>query len=167
MESTAAQPEPHPSAFGAASAEAVPAPLRIPWRRPLALIAIVAWLVPGLGQVLMGRLRKGLVMGVAICGLYAGGLALAGFACVDPDAYRLEFVAHVFAGVPTWLTLHFGEQVAAPEFHAHFDVGRLYVAVASLLNVVAISDALGDAMTHNAAVRDIRRHLKWPPEVSP
>mgnify|MGYP001813073571 CR=1 FL=1 len=165
MESAAAQPEPQRPTAPAGAVDAPPVPGRIPWARPLALVGLLGWLVPGFGQLLLGRVRKAVVMGLSICGLYAGGLWLTGFVCVDPEKYGLEFVAHVLAGGPTLLTLQLTDGLLPQTFHPHFDVGRLYVAVASLLNVVAVSDALGDALTHNAAVRELRRRRRQQAEV--
>ena len=93
-----------------------------------------------------GRARKGLVMLVAIGGLFITGLALTAFTCVNPDEYGLEFVAQIFAGGPTLAALFTTKGLTVTEFMPHFDVGRLYVDVAGLLNVVAVSDALGLAM---------------------
>ncbi len=133
---------------------------RIPRARPLLLVGILAWLVPGLGHVVMGRARKGVVMLVAVGGLFGAGLLLTSFTCVDPQRYTLEFVAQIFAGGPTLGALYVSDGQPAQELLPHFDVGRLYVDVAGLLNVVAISDALGLALAHNARVVALRQ-LAW------
>ena len=82
------------------------------------------------------------------------------FTCVNTEQYTLEFVAQIFAGGPTLLTLSLTEGLTVSAFLPHFDVGRLYVDVAGLLNVVAISDALGLALAHNARVTALRQ-LAW------
>ncbi len=146
-----------------ASHALVPAPRvtdQIPRKRDLALVGILAWILPGLGHVAMGRHGKALVMLTAIGGLFVSGLWLTGFTCVDPHEYRLEFVAQIFAGGPTLLAQHLTENASVTAFLPHFDVGRLYVDVAGLLNIVAISDALGLALAHNARVTSLRQ-LAW------
>ncbi len=130
----------------------------IPRRRPPLLVGLLGWAVPGLGQIVVGRPDKALMMLIAIGGLYFWGLALTGFSCVNPDTYTLEFAAHVFAGGPTALTLLLTESITTEgSYYPYFEVGRLYVAVAGLLNAVAISDALTDAQVHNAEVEALRQ----------
>jgi len=130
----------------------------IPWHRPPLVVGLLGWCVPGLGQLVVGRPDKALIMLIGIGGLYFWGLALTGFTCVNPNVYALEFAAHVFAGGPTALALYVPDHLTAQGYLPYFDVGRLYVAVAGLLNAVAISDAIGDAQMHNAEV-DARRQF--------
>ena len=132
-------------------AHTVPAPIAL---RSAAVTLILGWLLPGLGQFYVGRYAKGLVLMVTIGGLFYAGLAMTGFTCVNPHAYELEFVAHALLGGPaaaaTWLTR--GIVLAEPT--SWFEAGRLYAAVAGLLNVVAMCDALGTALDHNRLARD-------------
>lgn len=130
---------------------------RVPRTRPLALVGILAWLIPGMGHLVMGRVKKAVVMLVAILGLFATGISLTAFTCIDPSEYELEFAAQIFAGGPTLAALLTTDGLTVTEFMPHFDVGRLYVNVAGLLNVVAISDALGLALAHNAQVAALRQ----------
>ena len=125
----------------------------VPARRSALLAAVAGWIVPGFGQLYMGRPFKALLMLVAIGGLFYGGLALTGFTCVNPTAYALEFAAHAFLGGPTALAYGMTQGFELNEALPWFEVGRLYAAVAGLLNVVAICDALGDVIEHNRGVR--------------
>lgn len=145
--------QPHPAA--AALTQRVTD--RIPRLRPLLVVGVLAWLVPGLGHLVMGRPKKAIVMLAAIGGLFATGLALTAFTCVNPDEYGLEFAAQIFAGGPTLAALLSTKGLTVTEFMPHFDAGRLYVDVAGLLNVVAISDALGLALRHNGRVAAVRQ----------
>jgi hypothetical protein len=143
-----------------------PPPTADPSLRSAFVAAVLGWVLPGLGQAYVGRPGKALVMFVAIGGLFAGGLALTAFTCVNPETYSLEFVAHAFLGGPTALTYYLTRDLQLTEFMPWFEVGRLYVAVAGLLNIVAICDALGDVLAHNrqaraqAALAEDRRR-KW------
>jgi hypothetical protein len=121
--------------------------------------AVLGWVVPGLGQVYVGRPLKGLVLGLTIGGLFLGGLALTGFTCVNPDTYSLEFAAHALIGGPTAAAYWLSRDVVLTHPLPWFEVGRLYAAVAGLLNVVAICDALGDVIEHKGrvAVRERER----------
>lgn len=132
-----------------------PPPAADPPLRSAFVAAVLGWLLPGLGQAYVGRPGKALLMFLAIGGLFVGGLALTAFTCVDPDTYSLEFVAHAFLGGPTALVYYLStsQDLQLTELMRWFEVGRLYVAVAGLLNVVAICDALGEVLWFNRHAR--------------
>lgn len=133
---------------------AAPAPVSRPRGRlrPAGLLALLAWIVPGSGQLLLGEWRKALAMAFGIYGLYAVGLWLTGFTAVDPQGRTLHFAAQVWGGGPTALTWWLTKGVTQTTFLPYLDVGQLYVAVASLLNVVAITDAVHGAHLHNRTI---------------
>ncbi len=131
------------------------------------LAVVLGWLLPGLAQVYVGRPGRGLVMGAAICALFAGGLLLSAFTCVNPQTYELEFIAHALIGGPTALVLQLGPFPAGGEPLALLDVGRLYCAVAGLLNLVAICDALGEVLDQREAWAARRRLAAADMQVDP
>ena len=55
-------------------------------------------------------------------------------------------------GAPTAAAYYLTQGIELAEPMPWFEVGRLYAAVAGLLNVVAICDALGDVIDHNRKV---------------
>jgi hypothetical protein len=126
---------------------------------------ILGWIVPGLGQAYAGRGVKALLFFVGIVPAYALGLWLTGFTAVDPKKYGLEFAAHVFAGGPTLLAVQNLDAWTLDAMPRWFDVGRLYVAVAALLNVVAMSDALGEVLVRNQRIDRLRRRMAPAPSV--
>ena len=123
-------------------------PRRIRRRSPL-VAGILGWAVPGLGQVYAGRPGKGLLLAATIVGLFYGGWAMTGFTGVNPYEYGLEFVAHAWIGGPTAYAYWTTRELMLTQPEPWFEVGRLYVAVAGLLNIVAICDALGGVLEHN------------------
>ncbi len=131
---------------------AVP-PLAGPAPRSVFVAAALGWLFPGLGQLYVGRPGKALTMLLAIGGLFYAGLALTGFTCVNPNAYKLEFAAHAFLGGPTAATYYLTQDMQLTELMPWFEVGRLYAAVAGLLNIVAVCDAMGEVLDHNKVSR--------------
>jgi len=124
----------------------------VPARRSAFVATVLGWLVPGFGQLYVGRPRRALLMLLTIGGLFLGGLALTGFTCVNPRSYALEFVAHALLGGPTAATYYLTRGIELTQPLPWFEVGRLYAAVAGLLNVVAICDALSDVIEHNRHV---------------
>ena len=71
---------------------------------------------------------------------------------MDPEQYRLDFLAQAFLGGPTAWALRWGPEPALTAMPRFFDVGRLYVQVAGLLNLVAIADAVGEGIRQNRRV---------------
>lgn len=118
-----------------------------------AWVALLGWLVPGLGQLATGRVGAGLALFVVLGSLFAGGLALTDFSCVDPRTYKLEFVAQALIGGPTALALRLTDGVHLVRLPPWREVGSLYVVVAGFLNLIAICSAASDALRHNVAAR--------------
>lgn len=65
-----------------------------------ALAAGGTWLLPGLGHVFIGQTKRGIILGVTILGLWAGGLLIGGVSCVEvrsPDGqFRPWFLGQMF-----------------------------------------------------------------------
>ncbi len=137
--------------------------------RHVELAALLAFLVPGLGHVYLGRYAKGIASFVLLVGLYVSGVVVSGGECVSLDKQNGHYVAifgQVGAGLPTgiallrshtydvkkWLGMDAGEPPDdptdypdKPEFIAmlpRFDTGLLYTTIAGLLNLLLIYDAL-------------------------
>jgi len=76
-----------------------PAPA-VTWRLPAALLA--GWVLPGLGHVLLGRIRRGLVFAVLVLGSFALGLAHDGRLALrdgrQPFLSALQVVANIGVG---------------------------------------------------------------------
>jgi len=129
-----------------------PRPSRTPRRRPPALAALLGWWVPGLGQLFLGRPLKALLFFTAIVPTFLVGWALTDMTAVDPQRYRLDFAGQVFLGLPTFAALVVGAEQVLESMPRFFEVGRLYVLVAGLLNLVAVCDAVGDAIARDREV---------------
>lgn len=136
--------------------QASPPQKRLPWRRSPGVAALLGWVLPGLGQVYAGRPGKGALLLLAILPTFLVGWALTGFTIVDRQHYELDFIAQAFLGGPTAAALHFGAGHVLDHMPRFFDVGRLYVQVAGLLNLVAICDAVGEAIRQGRRVDEMR-----------
>ena len=135
-----------------------PAPIRRPLRRTSSLAAIVlGLLVPGGGHLVVGRPGKALLLLVTIGGLFVLGLWLTAFTAIDPERHGLWAAAQAGITGPALLTWHLTQghaELLAPRW---LDIGQLYVGVAGLLNLVAVTDAWGHALRHNDRVDRWRR----------
>jgi hypothetical protein len=113
-----------------------------PDERPSPFVPVfLAWLVPGAGHLKIGRLWPGVFTFAAILPLFVGGMALAGFENVSWERHPVYFWAlHVWCGALTGAAAAFTRHVQVGEVLPDQSVGVLFTAVASLLNVIALSD---------------------------
>jgi hypothetical protein len=108
-----------------------------------ALTCAVAWLVPGAGHFLVGRMGKAAVLFAVLTFMYALGLVLGGrlfpLQWSDPIVF-LSALAEWSLGLPrlaAWIG-GFGQgQVVA----ASYEYGNTFLIVGGLLNTLAILDA--------------------------
>jgi hypothetical protein len=124
----------HPHSFAADAGRAV-----------LALFAaIAAWLVPGLGHLLLGRWCRALLFFVAVGGLVVSGYLLRGnvFPPHSGDPFgTLGFLADAGTGVFYYFSRFF--EAAGPDVsRAAGDYGTRFIAAAGVVNVLAVLDTI-------------------------
>jgi len=122
-------------------------------RRTSSLAAIVLGLVvPGGGHLVVGRPGKALLFLVTIGGLFVLGLQLTGFTAIDPERHGLWAAAQAGITGPALLAWHLTQGQVELAALRWMDIGQLYVGIAGLLNLVAVTDAWGHALRHNDRV---------------
>ena len=130
-----------------------------PPRRPDFLAAFLSYLLPGLGQVLQGRIGKGLLFFVALYGLFFYGMAVGGMRNVWlPDADKLPDVSlpivGKLGGVPKALSHR-------PQFLGQFWIGlAAWPAVAQYVG----TETPADPSTPPAPARLLGRYMQTPSE---
>ena len=114
---------------------------------PIAIGAI-SWFLPGVGHIIQGRIKRGIIIGAAIWLMFivaalSGGFHYPGFAFKDGALlYLLNIFAKVGNGLGTVIGFLFSgtspKDVAA---WATFEYGGRFLEVAGLLNYLAVMDA--------------------------
>jgi uncharacterized protein DUF6677 len=135
------------SSAAAVEPSAPAAPRQPPKRADLGLlapvIAIIAWLVPGLGHLLLRRWGRALAFFVAVGGLVITGYLMRGnvFPPHSQDPFgTLGFIADASSGV--FYLLARVVEVSGPNVsRAVGDYGTRFIAAAGIVNVLAICDA--------------------------
>ncbi len=116
------------------------------------LAAMLAWLWPGLGHISIGEKRRGFLIMFGVLFLFTCGLLVGGFDCVDRVEARLWFSAQALCGPITFgadfvnqsylKSLPAGERIEVMGLARAGEMGTLFVALAGLMNLVVILDAL-------------------------
>jgi hypothetical protein len=112
-----------------------------PWR--LALVCVLAWLVPGAGHFLQGRRDKGLVFLITLPLMFVTGLWLQGrifpFELSDPLVF-LGAIADRGIGLP-YLIAYLANAGAGRVVAASYEYGNTFLMTSGLLNFLVILDA--------------------------
>ena len=108
------------------------------------LAGIMAWLLPGLGHLLLGRWGRALVFFIAVAGLVLTGYWLRGnvFPPHSADLFgALGFLSDVSTGVLYYFSRFF--EAAGPDVsRAAGDYGTRFIAAAGVVNLLAVLDAI-------------------------
>ena len=119
-------------------------------RRTLAVMA--AWLIPGAGHLVLGKMGRGLLFLVTIVGSFALGLAIHGrlfwpVISDPPTFFRFDlitvlwFFAQIGAGLCYIVSYMFGIGTDPQPWAATFEYGNALMFLAGLLNYLVIHDA--------------------------
>jgi hypothetical protein len=107
------------------------------------MIGVAAWLVPGLGHLLLRRWGRALTFFISAGGLAVTGYPLRGnvFPIHSIDSFgTLGFLADAGSGVFYFLSRFF-EAAGADVSRASGDYGTRFIAAAGIVNVLAVIDA--------------------------
>ena len=125
-----------------------PRETRLAQRLPLPVLMLLAWLVPGLGHLLLGRRLRAAVFCVVILVGFVAGLVLDGELMLphagDPLSY-LAAIANIGNGVLFFVARHFNlgqGAVTAPGY----EFGNTFLLTAGMMNLLLVLD------THDIAV---------------
>jgi hypothetical protein len=111
------------------------------------LVVIAAWIVPGLGHLLLRRWARALGFFVAAGGLAFAGVALRGevFSSHSKDPFgMLGFMADIGSGI-FYFIVRFVEITGSDISRASGDYGTRFIAASGIVNLLAVIDACGIA----------------------
>jgi TM2 domain-containing membrane protein YozV len=115
-------------------------------RRPKALgrattAAVLGWLLPGAGHLWLGRVRKGLVLGLLVSGTFVAGALLARGRTVTFDENPFYYIGQIGSGLTLGVTQTLASNGLPPvnsTARPEVDAGLLYMSVAGLLNLLLV-----------------------------
>ena len=130
------------------------------------LAALLAWVWPGLGHISLGERKRGLYIMAGVLFLYGSGILIGGIDVVDRREDRLWFYAQAMCGPIAFatdlMTQRYVKLVPQRELSARYqqgdpdalktirrtslgkvnEIGTLFCALAGLMNLIVILDAL-------------------------
>jgi hypothetical protein len=130
------------------SAAKTKAPATHPPIITLVRLCVAAWLVPGLGHLLLGRKWRALILFASIITMFAFGLAMQGqFFSTSSASYLqiLGYYGELCVGLAMPGARFFGYSGGDP-FFVSSDFGTAYLVAAGMLNVLAVLDCYDIAM---------------------
>jgi len=133
-------------------------------RHSAATALVLSWLIPGAGHVYVGLPARGIIIFLTIAATFWAGIAIGGVMTVDPITQRWWFVAEMLTGahgLVCWYRQHEAVEALVGSGKVHLleldkrlaeanlalvsptdTVARAYSAVAGLLNLMCIFDAV-------------------------
>jgi Family of unknown function (DUF6677) len=101
-----------------------------------------AWLVPGLGHILIGRWIRGFIFAACVLLMFGLGIAMHGKLYdlqFDQPLQFFAFVANIGAGIPYWVAARMGLGIGTMTWPS-YDYGTTYLWVCGLLNYLVVLD---------------------------
>ena len=114
----------------------------------LVRLCAAAWVIPGLGHLLLGRKWRALILFASITAMFALGLAMQGqFFSTGSGSYlqTLGYYGELCVGLAMPGSRFFGYSGGDP-FFVSSDYGTAFLVAAGMLNVLAVLDCYDIAM---------------------
>lgn len=105
-------------------------------------LCVAAWLIPGLGHLLLGRKGRALILFVSIIAMFSLGLAMKGVFYSTGTGSILEslgYFGELAVGVAMPMARFFGYPGGDP-FFVSSDYGTSFLVAAGMLNILTVFD---------------------------
>ena len=115
-------------------------------------LCLAAWLIPGLGHLLLGRKWRALILFVSIVGMFVMGIAMQGqYFSLGSGSYlhSLGYFAELAVGVPMRAATFFGYG-GGDTFFVCSDYGTAFLIGAGMLNLLTVLDVYDIAQGRKA-----------------
>jgi len=134
------------------AAEKAKVPSGHPSTLALVRLCVAAWLIPGLGHLLVRKRWRALILFASIMIMFVLGLAMQGQFFLASSVSYLEALGHygeLCVGLAMTTAKFFGYGGGDP-FFVSSDFGTAYLVAAGMLNVLAVLDCFDIAMRRKA-----------------
>ena len=110
------------------------------------IAVLLAWLVPGLGHVYIGRTRRGVFLAAIVVAMFIAGMIMSDFRNISPfDRHPIWGIAQIPGGLMTGIAAALTNGLLIERDLPFYSVGCLYSSVATLLNILLMIDVYDHA----------------------
>ncbi len=115
------------------------------------VVGLLAWVVPGMGHLLLGERSRAIIIFVTITALFAAGCYIGSIGVVDSLNARPWYVGQMLTSPLVSILARMNPSVGTmptyPSYGRPFEVGQIYTTIAGMLNVLCIVNAIYMAYT--------------------
>jgi hypothetical protein len=115
------------------------------------VVGLAAWLVPGAGHFILGERTRAIIIFVTIAILFTAGLYIGSIGVIDSANQRPWYIGQMLTSPVVSLIARqnpsTGGMPAYPSYGKPFEIGQIYTAIAGMLNVLCIVNAIYMAYT--------------------
>ena len=108
----------------------------------LFLVALLGWWIPGGGHLLIGRVKHAIIIFVSVSLAFLLGIYIASIAVLDPVNDILWYCAQILNSPMVILLARIAQNNEMVCFARPREIGQIYTAVAGMLNLLAIVNAV-------------------------
>ena len=108
----------------------------------LFLVALLGWWIPGGGHLLIGRVKHAIIIFVSVSLAFLLGIYIASIAVLDPVNDVLWYWAQILNSPLVILLARIAQNNQLVCFARPREIGQIYTAVAGMLNLLAIINAV-------------------------
>ena len=108
----------------------------------LFMVALLGWWVPGAGHLLIGRIKHAIIIFASIAFAFTMGIYIASIAVIDPVNDILWYWAQILNSPLVILLARVAQSHQLRCFARPREIGQIYTAVAGLLNLLCIVNAV-------------------------
>ena len=117
------------------------------------MVALLGWWIPGAGHLLIGRVKHAIIIFVCIVFAFTMGIYIASIAVIDPVNDILWYWAQILNSPLVILLARIAQNNQLVCFARPREIGQIYTAVAGLLNLLCIVNAVYLAFCDKAQIK--------------
>lgn len=108
----------------------------------LAIVGLLAWLIPGAGHFALGERRRAYVICVTIIAMFFVGLYIGSLGVIDPVGAKPWYAAQMMNSPAVYFLGRISMAAEYPVFGRPNEIGQIYTSIAGLLNLLCIVNAV-------------------------
>jgi hypothetical protein len=108
----------------------------------LLIVALLAWLVPGVGHFVLKEKKRAIIIFVTIVMIFSTGLYVGSIGVIDPVGAWPWYLAQIMNSPMVIIVGHLTAGGGFPVYGKPNEIGQMYTSIAGLLNLLCIVNAV-------------------------